>query len=52
MTTCEELVTRRVLLPDGRYLIYYTFEPGDTSVSSQTGPAEKELEAERRDEEN
>jgi hypothetical protein len=52
MTTSEEMVTRKVALPDGRYLIYYTFGPDDTSVSSQPGPAEKELQGETRDEEN
>jgi hypothetical protein len=51
MTTSEEMVTRRVVLPDGRYLIYYTFEPDNTSVSSEPGPADKELETGRRDEE-
>ena len=50
MTTSEEMLMRRVVLPDGRYLIYYTFEPDETSVSSPPG-AEKELEPGRRDEE-
>jgi hypothetical protein len=52
MTTSEKLVTRKVVLPDGRYLIYYTVEPVDTSVPSAPEQAEKELKAETRDEEN
>ena len=51
MTTCEELVTRRVLLPDGRYLIYYTFAPDDASISSEPAAADNELETTTRDEE-
>jgi hypothetical protein len=51
MKTCEELVTRREVLPDGRYLIYYTFEPEVTSVPPQPRPAEEELETGIRDEE-
>ena len=50
MTTCEELVTRRVLLPDGRYLIYYTFEPDDASVAFQPA-VDEELETTTCDEE-
>jgi hypothetical protein len=52
MRTSEELVTRKVVLPDGRYLIYYTFKPDDASVPSEPAQAEKELEPETRDEEN
>lgn len=51
MATSEEMVTRRVVLPDGRYLIYYTFEPDNTSVSSHPGTPDKEFKTGRRDEE-
>lgn len=30
----ENLIKRRVTLPDGRYLIFYTFTPQDPPVSS------------------
>ncbi len=50
MTTSEEMLPRRVVLPDGRYLIYYTFEP-DLSVSSQPRPEDNTLETQSRDEE-
>ncbi|HYJ85504.1 MAG TPA: hypothetical protein VEW46_05595 [Pyrinomonadaceae bacterium] len=52
MTTSEELVTRKVVLPDGRYLIYYTVKPDDSLVPSEPAQAETDLKAETRDEEN
>jgi hypothetical protein len=51
MRTREEMITRRVILADGRYLIYYTFGPAATPSPSQTAPASREPEAEKRDEE-
>lgn len=51
MKAYEEVITRRVVLPDGRYLIYYTFGAVETSTSSQPASAKRESEAEMRDKE-
>ena len=52
--TCEQLRSRRITLPDGRYPIFYfyTFEPVDSLTLSQSAVAETEPEGIRPAEEN
>lgn len=50
--TREQLRSRRITLPDGRYPIFYTFEPVDSLTLSQSAVAETEPEGIRPAEEN
>ena len=38
----EKIIKRRVVLPDGRYLIFYIFEPADIPDSLRPQVAESE----------
>lgn len=47
----EKIIKRRVMLPDGRYLIFYAFGPADFPVPLQPDVVETEAEKETPDEE-
>lgn len=51
MRTREEMITRRVILADERYLIYFTFGPAASPSPHQPATVDKKPEAEKRDEE-
>jgi hypothetical protein len=48
----ETMTKRRVVLEDGRYLIFFTFAPSDPSISSRRDAAEKDAKARRSAEDN
>lgn len=50
--TCEELITRRVTLADGRYLILYSFVTLSPPISPEPPATETQSKVERQSRNN
>lgn len=48
----EQIRKRKVVMADGRYLIFYTFTPFDRAGSSETNVPIQEAKADKSDKEN